>query len=115
MLTCLIIVKLSTTIKGAAPQGLLLRVLGIVRCHGVCCRDRSRGTSDGFIVIYTSPTPQLLFPGVLSSEYMYEYGSTDSIHTKACRSPLCLRVHGACCSGYWNCLKMNIVLTGVLM
>jgi len=67
-------------------------------------------------LLFTLPqTPQLLFPGVLSSEYMYEYGSTDSIHTKACHSHLCLRVNGGYCSGHWNCLKMNIALTGVLM
>jgi len=107
--------KLSTTRKGAAPQGLLPRVLGIVRCHGACCWDHSHGTADGYIVIYTSPTPHLLFPGVLSSEYMYEWGSTDSVHTKACHSRLCLRVHGGYCSGHWSCLKMSIALTGVLM
>jgi hypothetical protein len=82
----------------------------------MCCRDHSHGTSDGYIVIYTSPTPQLLFSGVMSSEYMSdEYGSTDSSHTKACHSHLCVRVHGAYCRWHWSYLKMNTALTVVLM
>jgi hypothetical protein len=64
----------------------------------VCYRGRLHWPFTGCIVIYTFPTPELLFPAVTLHKCMlHEYGSTVS-HTKVCRySRMCVRVRGAYC------------------